>query len=102
MRHIRYIRRATSLVVAGASSLFSFVLFAPSAFALAMRPVGDGSSSAVAPETAPATAHYAVSTGMAGWQIILIAVAAASFTATLAVFVDRVRGSHPKVSVSAT
>ena len=102
MRHIHYIHRATSLVVAAVSSLFGVVLFAPSAFALAMRPVADGSSAAAAPQTAAATAHYAVSTGMAGWQITLIAVGAALFAATLAVFADRVRGSHRKVSVSMT
>jgi hypothetical protein len=101
MNHIRFIRLATSLMVAAASSLLGLMLFTPSAFALVMRPVGDGSSTAAAPQTAPATAHYVVSTGMAGWQIALIAVAAAVFTAALAVFTDRARGSHRKVSASA-
>ena len=101
MNHHQSIRRVTGLVVTAASTLFGFVLFAPSAFALVMRPVGDGSSSAVAPVTAPATAHNLVSGGMAGWQIALIVVAAALLTSTLAVITDRARGSHRKVRVSA-
>lgn len=99
MSFIRCFRHATSLVVAAASSLFGFVLFAPSAFALVVR-IGDGSSSAVAPQTAPATAPQVVSTGMAGWEIALIAVAAALFTATLALIANRVRRSHRHVRVS--
>lgn len=67
MRHINFVRRATSLGVAAASSLFGFLLFAPSAFALVVKPVGgDGSSSAVTRPIAPSTGHSIVAGGMAG------------------------------------
>jgi hypothetical protein len=100
MRHTNFARRATSLGVAAASSLLGFLLFAPSAFALVVKPVGDGSS-AVAPRAVPLTAHNIVAGGMAGWQITLIAVAAALMAATVAVFADRARTAHRNLRVSA-
>ena len=100
MTHLHSIRRAAGLVVALAGSALGFVLCAPSAFAVVMRPVGDESSTAVVPQTAPASGHFLVSTGMAGWQIALIAIASALFAAALALLVDRVRGSHRSVGVS--
>jgi len=99
MNHDRFIRRAVSVVAAAGGAMLGFVLFAPSAFALIVQPVGAGSS--VAPATAPATSHYVVQSGMAGWEIALIALAAALFTATVAVFIDRALGSSRKVRVSA-
>jgi hypothetical protein len=43
-----------------------------------------------------------VTGGLAGWQIAVIAVAAALITATLAVFADRACSANRTVSVSAT
>jgi hypothetical protein len=97
----QFVRRATGAIITATSSLFSLFLFAPSAFAFVARPVGDGSSAAVAPQTAPATSHVVVSTGMAGWQVVLIAVATALLTAAIAVFVDRARRGKKNVSISA-
>jgi hypothetical protein len=91
MRHTNFVRRATSLGIAAASGLLGCLLFAPSAFAGVVEPVGDGSSSAVALHTAPTAAHNMVTGGMAGWQITLIAVGAALLAATVAVFMDRAR-----------
>jgi hypothetical protein len=45
--------------------------------------------------------HNVVTGGMAGWQIALIAVAAAVLTATFAVLADRLRQSHRKVRLAA-
>jgi hypothetical protein len=101
MRHTSFVRRATSLGAAAASSLLGFLLFAPSAFAQVVRPVGDGSSSPVTPPIAPSTAHTVVAGGMAGWQITLIVVGAALMAATVAVFTDRARTAHRKLRVSA-
>jgi len=76
MRIINFARRATTLGAAAAASLLGFLLFPSSAFAL-FGPVGGGSSPAVRPETTPSTTHNIVTGGTAGWQITLIAVAAA-------------------------
>jgi hypothetical protein len=101
MYHVRFIRRAVSVIAAVGGTMLGFVPFAPSAFALVVRPIGDGPYSAVAPATAPATSHYVVQSGMAGWEIALIALAAALLTATVAVFTDRALGSNRKVRVRA-
>ena len=101
MDHIRYICRAASVMIAIGGSLLGSVLYAPSAFALIVHPVGAGSLPTESPQTAPTVVRHIVTGGVAGWQIALIAVAAALLTATLAVFADRARGTQQKVSVSA-
>jgi len=100
MNHVRFIRRALSVIAAAGGSLLGFVLFAPSAFAMVMPPPGL-SPSGVSSQSVPTAVHTVVAGGMAGWQTALIAVAAALLAATLAVFADRARGSHRKVSISA-
>ncbi len=99
MNHVRFIRRAVSVVAAAGASFLGFILFAPSAFAMVVRPISDGSSAAAPPQPAPTVVHTIVAGGMAGWQITVIAVAAALLTATIAVFTDRAR-SHRQVRVS--
>ncbi len=101
MRHTNFVRRTTSLGVAAASGLLGFLLFAPSASARVIMPVGDGSSSAVAPQSAPSAVHNVVTGGMAGWQITLIAVGAALLAAAVAVVMDRARAAHQRLRVSA-
>jgi hypothetical protein len=98
MSHIQFVRRAGSVVIAAACSLFSLVLFAPSAFARVMPPPG-GSGSGLSPQSNPTVVHNVVTGGMAGWQIALIAVAV--LTATFAVLADRLRQSHRKVRLAA-
>jgi len=100
MNHVRFIRRAVSVLAAAGGSLLGFVLFAPSAFAMVLPPPGL-SPSGVSSQSVPTVVHTVVTGGMAGWQIALIAVAAALLTATLAVFADRARGSHQRISISA-
>jgi len=101
MTQIRYLRRAGSVVLATAASLLSFVLCAPSAFALIERPVSDGSSPSLSPGPVPTTTHL-VNAGMAGWQIALISVGAAVLVATLAVVTDRARAAQRQIRTSAT
>jgi hypothetical protein len=91
--------RCGAAIIAMATSLFSVVLWAPSAFALIGRPVGSGSSPALTPHPAPT--HGLVTAGMAGWQVALIAIGSGLFVATFAVITARVRQSYRKVSVSA-
>jgi hypothetical protein len=105
MRNTNFARRAIALSVAAAGSLLSFLLsfllFAPSASALVVKPIGGGSSTAVAPSAAPSAVHNIVIGGMAGWQIALIAGGAALLAATVTVFMDRVRTAHQGLKVSA-
>jgi hypothetical protein len=54
------------------------------------QPVG-GDSVPVAPTGAPLQIHTIVTGGMPGWQIALIAVAAALLAAAVAVLLDRAR-----------
>lgn len=100
MRHTNFVRRASSLGVAAASGLLGFLLFTPLASAREVMPVGDGTSIAVAPQSAPSAVHNVVTSGMAGWQITLIAVGAALVSAAIAVFVDRARAAHQRLGVS--
>jgi hypothetical protein len=100
MNHVRFIRRVMSVVAAAGTSFLGFVLFAPPAFARVM-PAPGGVASGRSPQPAPTVVHNIVTGGMAGWQIALIALAAALLTAILAVFTDRARGSRRNVRVSA-
>ncbi len=100
MRPVRYLRRAASVVVALASTMLGFLLFAPSASALVMPPPGM-SPTGPSPRPAQTLVHSAVTGGFAGWEIALIAIGAAVVAATFAVYTDRARESHRKVRVSA-
>ncbi len=100
MNHIRHVRQTASVVIAVCSSLFGVVLFAPSAFAMRVGPPG-GASPALSPQPHPTVVHTVVAGGMAGWQITLIAVGAALFTATVAVIIDRARAARRRLTVSA-
>ena len=100
MKNIKPIRDLLSVIIALASSLFGLALFAPSASASVIRPVGD-SSPPVSPQPAHTMVHVIVTGGMAAWQISLIAVGAALLTATVAVFIYRARAAHSGVRMSA-
>jgi hypothetical protein len=83
--HLRIIARfaaalaglAVALVASGATP----------AFAVRVPPPGESASITALPPQA----HTIVASGMAGWQIALIALAAALFAATMAVLLDRAR-----------
>ena len=109
MKHIHFVRRTASVVLAICSSLLGFALFSPSAFALMVNfrtyangraPTLAGTQSAV-PQPHPTIVHTVVTGGMAGWLITLIAVGAALLAATVAVLMDRARAAHRNMTVSA-
>jgi hypothetical protein len=100
VNHIRYVRSTASIVVAVCSTLFGVVLLAASASATVMPGPGGGPL-AVPPRPHPIVAHTVVAAGMAGWQVTVIAVGAALFTATVAVLMDRARAARRSVRVSA-
>jgi predicted ribosomally synthesized peptide with SipW-like signal peptide len=100
MNRAHFVRRAASVVAATTCSLVVFAFCAPSAFAMILRVPQSGTSAAGSPHQVPMVVHTVVTGGMAGWQIALIATAAAVLTATLAVFTDRARASHRQVSAA--
>ena len=110
MKHVHFVRRTASVVLAICSSLLTFALFAPSAFALMTGfrsyangrvPSPAGALPAVSQEGLTVV-HTVVTGGMAGWLITLIAVGAALLVAAVAVFMDRARAAHRRLTVSAT
>ena len=86
MNRIHPIRRAAGILAALGGALLAFTATAPAAFAIRVPPPG-GYDRTGQP---PPQVHTIVTGGMPGWQITLIAVAAAVIAATVAVIVDRV------------
>jgi hypothetical protein len=99
MNPLKRIRRFAA-VLAGALVAFG----ATPAFAMHEPPPGLGSgvtTSPVGTTTPPVEVHTVVVGGMPGWQIALIAVVAALFTAAVAVLADRSRSARRK-AIAAT
>jgi hypothetical protein len=86
VNRIRPIRRLTGLLAALAGAILACAA-APAAFATRVPPPG----APLGPAPAPNPAHTIAVGGMPGWQITLIAAAAAVLTATIAVVLDRAR-----------
>jgi hypothetical protein len=85
MNRIHPIRRLAGILAGLAGALLAFTAASPAAFAMNVPPPG-GYSGTV---QAPPQVHTIVTGGMPGWQITLIAVAAAVIAATVAVILDR-------------
>ena len=85
MTRIHPIRRAAGILAGLAGALLAFTAACPAAFATHVPPPG-GHSGTVQP---PPQVHTIITGGMPGWQITLIAVAAAIVAATVAVILDR-------------
>jgi hypothetical protein len=82
------IHRIIGIVTVAAGGLLAAFATGPAAFA---EPVpGGGGATGITP-VPPAPVHVVTAGGMAGWQITLIALAAALFAATAAVLIDRTR-----------
>ena len=79
------IRRIITTLVTLAGALLAFTAAAPAALAIRVPPPG-GTAGSV---QAPPQVHTIVAGGMPGWQIALIAAAAALATAAVAVLLDR-------------
>jgi hypothetical protein len=86
MTRIHPIRRLASILAGLAGALLALTAASPAAFAENVPPPG-GASGTV---QAPPQVHTIVTGGMPGWQITLIAVAAAVIAAAVAVILDRV------------
>ncbi len=102
MKHTNFARRAISFSVGAVSSLLGLVLFAPSAFAIVVKPGGGG---ILFRRDAPNSSFYRPQhrhpAAWLGWQITLIAVGAALLAATIATFMGRARTAHQVPRVSA-
>jgi len=86
------IRRLTAALAALAGTLLAFATAAPAAFASPHPPphLPPGHiHQPVHQPPVPAPAHTVIIGGMPGWQIALIAAAAALAAATVAILVDR-------------
>ena len=83
MNRIRHILAAVATLVGALVALAT----APAAYA-SLPPVGDSGGGT---SGTPTTVHVIAAAGMPGWQITLIAAAAALAAATLAVLIDRAR-----------
>jgi hypothetical protein len=90
MKSIHHIRRLVGVLTGLAAALAAAVAGTSAAFAATgtYPPPGPVSHEPVAPPVLTQT-HAAVTGGMAGWQIALIAVGAAVFGAIVAVLVNR-------------
>ena len=101
MNPLKRIRRFAAVLAGLAGALVAFG--ATPALAMREPPPGSGSGVSTSPvgTTAPVEVHTVVVGGMPGWQIALIAVVAALLAATVAVLLDRARGSRRKAIAAA-
>ena len=94
------LRRLTAILAAVSCGLLAWAAAVPAAFA-GTNPIPDPSgyigdpyigTAPVAP--VPATTVHVVNSGMAGWQIVLIAVGAALVAAAAVLLIDRARAAR--------
>jgi hypothetical protein len=85
-----WLRRITAALAVVAGGVLAWAAAVPAASAAIIPVPGDGP---YGPAPAPAI-QVITAGGMPGWQITLIALAAALAAATAAVVLDRVRASH--------
>ena len=93
MNRISAIRRLAVMLAGLASALLASTAMSPAAFAVHVPPPG-GYDRTV---QAPPEVHTIVIGGMPGWQIAVIAIAAALFGAGLAVLADRIHAARHRV-----
>ena len=95
MNPIRRIRRTTGALAGLACACLALGVAAPAAFAMTVPPFGV-SGAVTTPAPPQVQVHTVVVGGMAGWQIVLIAVGAGLVAATIAVLLDRARAARVK------
>jgi len=89
------LRRVTAALAAVAGGLLAWAAAVPAASAATILIPDPGGASGPVPAIAPAAPVRVIAAGgMPGWQITLIAVAAALVAAATAVFLDRTRASR--------
>ena len=105
MNHIRNVRRMAGVLAGLASAWLGLAMAAPAAFAVTHPTPGPagyvtpGAPGYPVPQPGPplpAQVHTVVVGGMPGWQIALIAMAAALFAAVTAVLAYRTRAARRK------
>jgi hypothetical protein len=95
------LRRLAVALTAATCGLLASALIIPAASARTMMLPGPGGAGGTAPSIpAPATVPVVPGSGMAGWQITLIAIGAALVAATVAVLLDRARAARRSVSAT--
>jgi hypothetical protein len=85
------IQRCLAALAGFGGALLTLAAAAPAAFATRIPPPGDTGGPATVP---PPEIHTVVAGGMPGWQITLIAIAAALAAAVIAVLLDRARAAR--------
>jgi len=106
MNHYHHIGRLVRILAGLAGAFVAFGVAAPAAFARVVpapdpASLNEPATVAPAPHPTPALVHAAVTIGMPGWQIALIAVGAAIIAATLAVLLDRARSARRLTTTTA-
>ena len=95
------LRRLTAALAAITGGLLAWVAAVPAASAAILIPnPGAGGAYGPVPVAPAAPVQVIAAGGMPGWQITLIAVAAALAAATAAVFLDRTRASRRSASAT--
>jgi hypothetical protein len=95
MSIMKYWRRLGIVLAGLGGALAAFAAAAPASMASANHTFGSGTLPAPAvPAAPPAVVRTVVVGGMPGWQIALIAVAAALVVAVAAVLTDRARSAR--------
>jgi hypothetical protein len=94
------LRRLAGALAAIACGLLALAATIPPASAAIIPVPGPGGAYGPAPAATGGTVRVITAGGMPGWQITLIAVAAALVAATVAVFLDRARPSRRSASAT--
>ena len=95
------LRRVTAALAAVTGGVLAWAAAVPAASAAILIPdPGAGGAYGPVPATPAAPVQVIAGGGMPGWQITLIAVAAALLTATAAVFLDRARAGRRAASAT--
>jgi hypothetical protein len=88
------LRWITAILTLAAGSALAWAAAIPAASAAIIPVPGAGAGYGPAPAALPSPARVITAGGMPGWQITLIAIAAALAAATAAVILDRARASR--------
>jgi hypothetical protein len=94
-----WLRRITAALAGVTGGVLAWAAAVPAASASIIPVPGDGPYGLV-PAAQPGPIRLIAAGGMPGWQITLIAVAAALAAATVAVFLDRTRTSRRAASIT--
>jgi hypothetical protein len=93
------LHRITAVLTAAAIGMLAWAAI-PAASAATIPVPGPGAAYGPAPAALSTPAEVITAGGMPGWQITLIAIAAALVAATAAVFLDRARASRQIASTA--